>query len=436
MSKKSFQKKKVRYIATLLSSLIVAFSFMPTFQVFASSQSVGTPDRDVLSYSYFSGSIYPTQAAFHVEAGTNELVVPVFYNMSNFPDVYNMAYLSGYVIFQNIGLNVFGSDTSAPVNVNPEWFESVNSDTIQVAWNTSYSLRIYFNNFRILDNSSNNRIILLGYIHYTFDEPSSAFWYQFPTANKQVNAASNGIMYGSAYEYGLADSIIYAIDTSTDIEQIITWLSDISQNTALLSTVVTNLQNINGILGSIFNYLGTLNTNQQNAYRQLIWALSGVDFASTSASALSTATYNRWVQLIYDAINYQGPDSSQADQAADDLEAAHDMNDQAQESAYAYMDSAIDDIDFQITVPQGLINSALTIGGYITQIWQNAGSDFQFLVTATLTIGLITVIIGAINRYPKTVTDSDTTQETYGVRNGKPYRHISRTRRHTTHHSK
>lgn len=226
-------------IFILVTSMAIALS---GDRVFASFQSVGIPDRDVLDNSYFSGTIYPTQAAYHVEGATNELVIPVFYNMSNFPDTYNMAYLSGYVMFQNIGLNVFGSDTSAPVNVMPEWFEPANTDTIQIAWSTSYSLRIYFNNYRILDNSSNNRIILLGYIHYTFDEASSAFWYQFPTANKQVNAASNGIMYGSAYEYGFADSIIYAIDTSTDINQIITWLADISQNTAYAYQILSGIQ--------------------------------------------------------------------------------------------------------------------------------------------------------------------------------------------------
>lgn len=250
-------KKFSKVFVTILLSLTLGLAAGEP--VLASSQSVGNPDRDVLDNSYFSGSIYPTQAAYHIEGATNELVVPVFYNMSNFPDTYNMSYLSGYVMFQNIGLTVFGSDTSAPVNVMPEWFEPVNTDTIQVAWNTSYSLRIYFNNYRILDNSSNNRIILLGYIHYTFDEASSAFWYQFPTANKQVNAASNGIMYGSAYEYGFADSIIYAIDTSTDINQIITWLSDISQNTAYSYQVLQALQSravvIDGHVVDIYDLL-------------------------------------------------------------------------------------------------------------------------------------------------------------------------------------
>lgn len=433
MSKKSFQKKKVRYIATLLSFLIVAFSFMPVFTVFASSQSIGTVDSDSITLNHLAAQI-STVSNQYVPEGATELCLPVYLNFNSTQLWENYTYLSGYCLY-GATPNSFGIYTGGSAQVTRAYFEPADDRNMYAIWLEGNSLRVYFDNARITSYSSSSGYVLIGYMIYKFDSAPTGFTYFTPTSSTGTITPS-GYMRGSAYEYGLADSIIYAIDTSTDIEQIITWLSDISQNTALLSTVVTNLQNINGILGSIFNYLGTLNTNQQNAYRQLIWALSGVDFASTSSSALSTATYNRWVQLIYDAINYQGPDSSQADQAANDLEAAHDMNDQAQESAYAYMDSAIDDIDFQITVPQGLINSALTIGGYITQIWQNTGSDFQFLVTATLTIGLITVIIGAINRYPKTVTDSDTTQETYGVRNGKPYRHISRTKRHTTHHSK
>lgn len=262
-----------KLLVILISAGAVLMSAVPAF---ASSQSVGIPDRDVIAINQFSGSLFPNQSAYHIEAGTNELVIPVYINLTNFQTVYSETYLSGYIVYSTVGLNVFGSGT-APVNVSPEYFEGVATSNMQVSFTTAYSLKVYFDNFRINDDDNNARTLFLGYMHYTFDEPSSAFWYQFPNANVQVNA-TGGVMYGSAYEYGFADSIIYALDTATSVQDMLDILNDIDQNTGYLPDIFTELQTrlpqLYSLIQQIFNTDQAILSVNQDTYRTILSILA------------------------------------------------------------------------------------------------------------------------------------------------------------------
>lgn len=356
-----------------------------------------------------------------------DVAVPVYIGI-NSDNRSARTYLSGRLMFSERLSELFIFQDSNGSNLGVQYFEPV-FDDIRVD-RPENTLTLYFDNYFWESNTVITQNILLGYFHFSFSYSASNTNVLATTYYRIIIPTSN-YLYMTDSSFGLVNAIVYAIDHSTDIQEIITLLGTLDND--LLNQVVPQLQNINGILGQIYNYLQTLNANQTQNFRQLVYALSGVDLSTTSSSNLSQTTYDRWVHLIYDAINYQEPNASEADQAANDLQSAHDQNDLAQDAAYQGMDSAMESIDFNVTVPQGIINAGLTIGNYIESIYSNLGSDLQFLITVTLTIGLITVIIGAINRYPRSpVTDSVSEVETSGIKNGKKVHSKTTTYRHTT----
>lgn len=356
-----------------------------------------------------------------------DVAVPVYIGI-NSDNRSARTYLSGRLMFSEKLNALFTFQDSSGANLGIQYFEPV-FDDIRID-RPENSLKLYFDNYFWESDISVTNCILFGYFHFSFSYSASNTNIISNTSYVVINPISN-YLYMTESSYGLVNAIVYAIDHSTDIQEIITLLGTLDND--LLNQVVPQLQNINGILGQIYNYLQTLNANQTQNFRQLVYALSGVDLSTTSSSNLSQTTYDRWVHLIYDAINYQEPNASEADAAANDLQSAHDQNDMAQDAAYQGMDSAMESIDFNVTVPQGIINAGLTIGNYVESIYSNLGSDFQFLITVTLTIGLITVIIGAINRYPRSpVTDSVSEVETSGIKNGKRVHSKTTTYRHTT----
>ena len=164
------------FIPLLLSIVLGLASGVP---VQASSQSVGQIDRDVIDDINFNGSIYISQASWLLADNANEIVVPVYYRFSNFSNTFNYTYLSGYFC-ATLNLNIFGVDQNSPTNVTAAYFEGINDPSLHVSWTTTYSLRIYLDNFRILDNASWDCNLLLGYMHYTFNPPSTPYTFTFP----------------------------------------------------------------------------------------------------------------------------------------------------------------------------------------------------------------------------------------------------------------
>ena len=284
---------------------IVLFNAVPAF---ASSQSIGTIDHDILDYTYFNGNIYIAQASFQLESNNNELVVPVYYRFNNFPDTFAFTYLSGYFsVTQNI--NIFGVDANSPTNVYASYFEGINRGDLQVSWTTSYSLRIYFDNFRVLDNASWDRNLLIGYMHYAYEPPNSPYTYTFPTALKQVNANNTSRVYGSAYEYGFADSIIYAIDTSSSIEDVLTIINNINQDTGYLPEIFAQLQ---------------------EDLPHLYIMLSNIWNTDTAVLGVDRDIYNTVLSIFALLNNAYAPQESHAEEVVDNIEQnmsnlAHDI---------------------------------------------------------------------------------------------------------------
>lgn len=418
MGKKVFQKVK-RCIAGIVALGVIIISLSNYVLADVSAISVSS-----INVNFTIDPAIELYGLYELDHYVYHARVPLYVNISVSSPLITNRFLSGRVDLPNSILSMFTFSDSTGSSIAYSYFENYTKD-IYINRPDLSNPRIVFDSWQIQPVSQ-----LLGYLNFQFDTYSASTILRTVSGTTTFSLSSN-VLYMTEYEFGFVNSVIYAIDHSTDIEQIIILLGTLDND--ILNQVVPQLQNINGILGQIYNYLQTLNANQTQNFRQLVYALSGVDLSTTSSSNLSQTTYDRWVHLIYDAINYQEPNASEADQAANDLQSAHDQNDLAQDAAYQGMDSAMESIDFNVTVPQGIINAGLTIGNYIESIYSNLGSDLQFLITVTLTIGLITVIIGAINRYPRSpVTDSVSEVETSGIKNGKRVHSKTTTYRHTT----
>lgn len=195
----------------------------------------------------------------------------------------------------------------------------------------------------------------------------------------------------------MVESIVRAINSSTDIDSIISILNALDDD--LLTEVLPQIENINGVLANIYSRLGNINNNVtvSNAILQkLVLSLAGVEY--NSGSNLADATYNRWVQIITDALNQTG-DSSASDDSADNVADGIASLDDDEQSVYDSADTAMSELTFNQSAPGSITLAAYNIMYYVNALFNASGEKFQYLVWATLTVGLIISVVGIINSY-------------------------------------
>lgn len=346
-------------IFILVTSIAIALS---GDRVFASAQSVGGIDYDTLTVQECTATIGFPYASYVVSDGMTQLKIPVYLRFTNpIPVNDTWCYMSGYIRY-NKGLNAFIMDTNIPVNITPAYFESVEQDTIRVAWNTSSGLRIYFDNYRIDSASTAYQTINLGYIVYNFQAPNSTFTLNFTTSTLSSVAPSNATVRLTAYEYGFAESIAYAINTSSDIDTIISWLSNISHDTDYLPSIMQNLST---------NFQYTIN-----------WL-----------SDISQSNYDLYV-LIRDYIN--DPDVGQnASEAAAMVGSQAAQEHAAQESLYALSPGNMNDLDGALN-DFGLLDSvknSTDFWGYCINQFSSRSGPLWGIFIFGLILGLIAFIL-------------------------------------------
>lgn len=345
-------------IFILVTSIALALS---GDRVFASAQSVGGIDYDSLTVNECTANVFLPYASYVVSDGAYQLRVPVFLRfMTPIPTGDNWVYMSGLMKYSTAPTG-FTFDTNTPVNIAPAYFESVENDNIRVAWSTSMGLRIYFDNYRIVGNTA-NEVINLGYLVYNFQVPSSTFTFNFTTSNIQNQTPTVVNVRLTAYEYGFAETIAYAINSSSDIDTIISWLSNISHDTDYLPSIMQNLST---------NFQYTIN-----------WL-----------SDISQSNYDLYI-LIRDYIN--DPDVGQnASEAAAMVGSQAAQEHAAQESLYALSPGNMNDLDGALN-DFGLLDSvknSTDFWGYcINQFSSRSGALWGIFIFG-LILGLIAFIL-------------------------------------------
>lgn len=239
---------------TILLTVLLITGAVFAVPVYASSQSVGTIDSDSIDMANMQASI-STVHSIYVPENATELKLPVYLNFNNTLLWQNYSYLSGYVLY-GATPNVFGIYTGGSAQVVRTYFEPVDDRRIYGIWLEGNSLRVYFDNARITSYVGSAGYVLIGYMIYEFDPAPTGFTY-FPPISSTASIIPNGYIRGSAYEYGFTDSIIYALNNASSLEDIFTILNSIDQSTGYLSDILAELQsdytNLYNLLVRIWN---------------------------------------------------------------------------------------------------------------------------------------------------------------------------------------
>lgn len=218
----------------------------------------------------------------------------------------------------------------------------------------------------------------LGYDAYTF---------MATTVSGSVNLSDTAT--GS-----LADVIASSINSSSSIQDILSILNAISGNTALLQSVVNKMDNISGVLANVYSQL-----QQGNSYlNSLGWALAGIDIQAADGATVSQEVYDRWVSIIKKALDDQAPDTSEQESQLDNANQQLSDQEALESDAYQFSGDNIAAIDWNMQVPDQIAGAALVIMAMVSRIWDKLGI-LQFAVTAACTVGLVTIVLGVVNRF-------------------------------------
>lgn len=292
-----------KFLVIILSAGTVLLNAVPAF---ASSQSVGTIDSDSVSMSNMQASI-STVSSIYVAENATELKLPVYLNFNNTLLWQNYSYLSGYVLY-GATPNVFGVYTGGSTQIVRTYFEPLNDRSIYAIWLEGNSLRVYFDNARLTSYSGSAGYVLIGYMTYEFDPAPTGFTY-YPPVSSTANITPNGYIRGSAYEYGFTDSIIYAINNASSLEDIFSILNSIDQSTGYLADILAELQN-----------------THTDLYNMLVHIWN----TDTAVLSVDRDIYNTVLSIFALLNNAYAPQESHAEEVADNIQQnmenlAHDI---------------------------------------------------------------------------------------------------------------
>lgn len=230
--------------------------------------------------------------------------------------------------------------------------------------------------------------------------------------NSYSSYLTGSYKHGDEFSTSLYKIISDAIDLSPNLLEALAWLELISDDVDLLNSVLSNVQTLNSKFDQFYSLLSSYNaTGSQNTsslqyfdsvrvyLQRLVASISGWSSnTATTPAALASLTFDRWVLIISTALGNQAPDATEASQNRDNVQGLTNTQ-HAQESAV--FQSAQDDlqaVDFNINFPSGVVSTAVSLMGLTALIWERLG-DFQFIAIATLSAGLIVVLLGVINRF-------------------------------------
>lgn len=233
-------------------------------------------------------------------------------------------------------------------------------------------------------------------------------------SSRSTYISGGAYSHGNQYTRSIYQMISDAIETSPTLLDSLALLDAISDDTELLSSVLAAQQSLNTQFAQFYNDLAAYNaTGSQNTgnlqyfdsvrvyLQRLQAALTGWSSnTSTTPSALATLTFDRWVSIIETALNNQAPDVTQAQEQQQNAQQLSDSQHVQESAVFESAGSAMSDVDLNWSIPGSVVSTAVTLMSMIGMIWDRLG-DFQFIGIAVLTCGIIVVLLGVINRFPR-----------------------------------
>lgn len=308
-------------------------------------------------------------------------------------------YITGFVLV--VGATTFYPPSS--ITVNNESYGFTSYDQHGDGWTTSgitntternFTAILYLDNYYVPAGSSDTLYFPCSiFANYSgiFTGNNNA---GFTCTVDATSLPTNRLDLTDAPTGDLSGTIAGAINGSSSIQQILTLLNAISGNTALLQSVVNKMDNISGVLANLYSQL-----QQGNSYlNSLGWALAGINIQASDGATVSQAVYDRWVSIIKDAMEDMAPDTSEQESQLADREQQLADQEALESDAYAFSGDSIGAIDWNLDVPDQIAGAALVIMAMVSDIWEKLGI-LQFAVTAACTVGLVTIVLGVVNRF-------------------------------------
>lgn len=202
----------------------------------------------------------------------------------------------------------------------------------------------------------------------------------------------------------------------SDISSILTYFITLCDQTDQLETYLYNIYQV--IDGTAHTSSGSVSVQTyRNLYTMLYAYVAGFTGLGRSTSSLtpesiSTATYNRWIQIIGDAIesklNLANSNSAAVmTQYENDVDAVQNIgqaNNTFEDQVWSDVSSRLDRIGLDATSSTVTLPAAVWFTSAVEYVWGRLGI-FAFVISVTIVGGWVTIILGRINKYGSTFRD-------------------------------
>lgn len=183
---------------------------------------------------------------------------------------------------------------------------------------------------------------------------------------------------------GVSNCYINCNYTTDSVSGTIVNASDYSLSAAIVKAIDEGSVDID----TIIDFLIDIKTVDQSGFSSIVSNLNAL------------LDHDRIVNIIVDALNQVNP-TEEASEVANQNEILSNLTQTQSAIEHQIFDQAsgaLDDIQFDVPLPSGLIASAVSLMRLVGQFWDTLGV-LQYAAIITLISGLIIVIIGVVNRY-------------------------------------
>lgn len=289
-TKKNYIALKSIYALLLLAGIVC----LQTVSAFADPDTTRTLLTGVTVTFIVDNSMQITATNVGAENNYTQIKVPVYMRI-NGDNLRPNEYYSGTLWFSGINIaSQFGFKTSDGANKAPQYFVpadySLNMGRIDTA-----GTYLYFDNWMGREIQIDSRAELIGY--YVFSFQTSTELTNLITTNNTYTATPNGMyLYRTPYLYGFVDSVIYAINNASDVDELIEILESIDVYSGYLPDILTTMQ---------------------SQYTELYALISRIFATEGNILSVNTSTFNA-VNSILNILNNQY--NTQESKVADDIE--------------------------------------------------------------------------------------------------------------------
>ena len=330
---------------------------------------------------------------------TSDISIPIAIYKSGLSPA--SGYLNGYYKF-SLDITITGSENTNFRNFNVDFVKSYNDGlyfayyqgnktSTSNSYKLKYTLYFVFQNFFWSANYGQNLVI--ANVHYS-DLATDGSTFQcsivpeISSGSGSLNHSASGVV-----DESLSQSIADAINNSADIDTMLMYLSSITSNTNLLTSILNKINDLDTKLATVLTRLQTIEdyNNQQITFLQgLLIALAGTNQIDTN---LDNTAKTRWLNIISEAIRNVTPAVPDNPTLRQNIEVQQASNDAVEATVYDSFDDAIQDVNMSPIAPGTIVNAISAVTGWLEVIYTKLGV-LQWVIIFTCTVGIVLIVLG------------------------------------------